>query len=135
MKSLEIEASLQNLDQVLEFLEEQLFDAGCSMKTAMQLQLAAEEIFVNIASYAYGSGTGTARIQVEFEQAPRAVKVTFTDAGVPYDPLKKEDPDVTLSAAEREIGGLGIFITKKSVDDISYEYRDGKNILSIKKRF
>ena len=135
MKSLEIEASLQNLDQVLEFLEEQLFDAGCSMKAAMQLQLAAEEIFVNIASYAYGSGTGTARIQVEFEQAPRAVKVTFTDAGVPYDPLKKEDPDVTLSAAEREIGGLGIFITKKSVDDISYEYRDGENILTVKKYY
>ena len=135
MKSLEIEASLQNLDQVLEFLEEQLFDAGCSMKTAMQLQLAAEEIFVNIASYAYGSGTGTARIQVEFEQAPRAVKVTFTDAGVPYDPLEKEDPDVTLSAAEREIGCLGIFITKKSVDDISYEYREGKYILTLKKYY
>ena len=135
MKSLEIEASLQNLDQVLEFLEEQLFDAGCPMKTAMQLQLAAEEIFVNIASYAYGSGTGTARIQVEFEQAPRAVKVTFTDSGVPYDPLEKEDPDVTLSAAEREIGGLGIFITKKSVDDISYKYREGKNILTLKKYY
>ena len=135
MKSLEIEASLQNLDQVLEFLEEQLFDAGCSMKTAMQLQLAAEEIFVNIASYAYGPETGTAWIQVEFEQAPRAVKVTFTDAGVPYNPLEKEDPDVTLSAAEREIGGLGIFITKKSVDDISYERRDGKNILTVKKYY
>ena len=137
MKSLEIEASLQNLDQVLEFLEEQLFDAGCSMKAAMQLQLAAEaeEIFVNIASYAYGPETGTAWIQVEFEKAPRAVKVTFTDAGVPYDPLEKEDPDVTLSAAEREIGGLGIFITKKSVDDISYEYREGKNILTLKKYY
>ena len=135
MKSLEIEASVQNLNQVLEFLEEQLFEAGCPMKTVMQLQLAAEEIFVNIASYAYGPGTGTAGIQVEFEKAPRAVKVTFTDAGVPYDPLAKEDPDVTLSAAEREIGGLGIFITKKSVDDISYQNRDGKNILTIKKYY
>ena len=135
MKSLEIGASVQNLNQVLEFLEELLFEAGCPMKTAMQLQLAAEEIFVNIASYAYGPETGTAWIQVEFEKAPRAVKVTFTDAGVPYDPLEKEDPDVTLSAAEREIGGLGIFITKKSVDDISYERRDGKNILTVKKYY
>ena len=135
MKSLEIEASVQNLDQVLGFLEEQLFEAGCPMKTTMQLQLAAEELFVNIASYAYKPGTGNAVIQVEFEKAPRAVKVTFTDSGVPYDPLKKEDPDVTLCAAEREIGGLGIFITKKSVDDISYEYRDGENILTVKKYY
>ena len=135
MKELRIEASLDNLDEVMQFVDQELEGADCPIRSMMQIDLAVEEIFVNIASYAYAPGKGEAVIRVNIAGNPKIAEICFIDSGVPYDPLAKEDPDVTLSAAEREIGGLGIFITKKSVDDISYEYRDGKNILSIKKRF
>ena len=101
----------------------------------MQIALAVEEIFVNIANYAYNPGKGNATVRVEVEKDPLTVTITFIDGGVPYDPLKKDDPDVTLSAEERSIGGLGVFLVKKTMDDVSYEYKDGKNILSIKKQF
>ena len=103
------------------------------MKTQMQIDVAVEEIFVNIASYAYTPGTGSATILFEEEKDPHCAKITFIDRGVPYDPLKKADPDVTLSAEERGIGGLGIFMVKKTMDDISYVYKDEQNILTIRK--
>ena len=95
--------------------------------------LAVEEIFVNIASYAYAPGKGKALVRVEVSGTPVRVTVTFVDGGVPYDSLAKDDPDVTLSAAEREIGGLGIFLTRQVMDDVAYEYKDGKNIMTLKK--
>ena len=85
--------------------------------------------------YAYHPSTGPASICVDVEENPLQVSISFADNGVPYDPLKKEDPDIGLSADEREIGGLGIFMVKKSMDDISYQYKDGSNILTIKKKF
>jgi anti-sigma regulatory factor (Ser/Thr protein kinase) len=103
------------------------------MKARMQIGLAAEEIFVNIAHYAYSPLSGSATVRVEFFEDPLCVSITFMDHGVPYDPLKHRDPDVLLSAAEREIGGLGIFMTKKVMDDVAYEYRNGQNILTLKK--
>ena len=103
------------------------------MKQQMQIDIAAEEIFVNIAHYAYTPGTGEATICVELYQDPSAIEITFIDQGVPYDPLAKPDPDVTLSAKERKIGGLGIFMVKKSMDEVRYEYLDGCNVLTIKK--
>ena len=103
------------------------------MKAQMQISVAVEEIFVNIASYAYAPDKGSATVCVEVSGDPVTVTITFVDRGVPYDPLAKEDPDVTLSADERGIGGLGIFMTKKIMDDVAYEYRDGKNILTLKK--
>ena len=99
----------------------------------MQIDVAVEEIFVNIANYAYNPDIGSAGITVETQEDPLSVVITFTDGGVPYDPLKKPDPDVTLPAEERQIGGLGIYMVKKSMDDISYDYKDGKNILTLKK--
>ena len=99
----------------------------------MQIDIAVEELFVNIAHYAYGDGTGTVQIQIEITAAPLSAVITFSDSGVPYDPLKRTDPDVTLSAEERTVGGLGIYMVKKSMDSIDYEYKDGKNILRIKK--
>lgn len=130
---LEVEAAVENLDAVQSFIEEQLEAAGCPMKAKMQIGLAAEEIFVNIASYAYTQKRGKATVRVEVSGEPVTLTITFMDHGIPYDPLAKTDPDVTLSAAEREIGGLGIFITKKTMDDVSYEYSDGRNILKLKK--
>ena len=105
-----------------------------SPKARMQIELAVEEIFVNIANYAYAPEIGRATVRVVVSDEPLTVTITFLDRGVPYDPLKKDDPDVTLSAADREIGGLGIFMTKKVMDDVSYEYKDGQNILTLKKR-
>jgi anti-sigma regulatory factor (Ser/Thr protein kinase) len=76
---------------------------------------------------------GEATVRVEVIEDPLAVVITFIDKGVPYDPLAKADPDITLSAEERDIGGLGVYMVKKSMDDIIYEYKDGQNILKIKK--
>lgn len=131
MKELVIEARTENLDEVLAFVDGELEKHDCNMKVQMQIDIAVEEIFVNIAHYAYDPAVGKATIRVEVTD--NTVSLTFVDNGIPYDPLAKEDPDVTLSAEERQIGGLGIFMVKKSMDDISYEYKDGQNILTFSK--
>ena len=133
MKELELEALTDNLPQVISFVDEQLEAADCPMKIQMQIDIAVEEIFVNIAHYAYNPDVGTAKVRVEVLGEPPAVDITFIDNVIPYDPLAKADPDVTLSAEERQIGGLGIFMVKKSMDDVKYEYLDGHNILTLKK--
>lgn len=133
MAELSIVAKTEKLEEVLAFVDEQLEQAGCTTKVQMQIDLAVEEIFVNISKYAYNPEIGWATINIEVTQNPLSVKLTFADKGVPYDPLKKEDPDVTLSAQERNIGGLGIFLVKKNMDDVCYEYKDGQNILSLRK--
>ena len=118
----------------LAFIDERLEALSCPMKTQMQIDVAAEELFVNVANYAYAPQTGKVTLRFEKTQDPLAVKITFIDGGVPYDPLAKEDPDVTLSADERPIGGLGIFMVKKTMDDVQYEYKDGKNRLTVTKK-
>ena len=133
MKRLEINAEVSNLAAVSAFVDEQLEAADCSMKSQMQIDLAIEEIFVNIASYAYAPGKGKAVISVDISE-DRTASIIFEDSGVPYDPLAKEDPDITLSAQERAVGGLGIFMVKKSMDDMKYEYSEGKNILTLVKK-
>lgn len=135
MKELKIDALTQNLDQVIAFLEEELEAMDCPMKTMLQIDVAVEEIYVNIASYAYTSGVGYAIIRVEGLKDPDGVSITFIDEGIPYNPLEKADPDVTLAAEERQIGGLGIYMVKKSMDNMEYERTDGKNILTITKKF
>jgi uncharacterized protein (TIGR02172 family) len=132
-QELDLEAVPDNLNQVLGFIEENLDRMGCSMKAQMQIAIAVEELFINICRYAYAPDTGRAKIRLEFKEDPTRAFITFIDQGVPYDPLAKDDPDVTLSADERPIGGLGIFMVKKSMDDMFYEYKDGSNILTIVK--
>lgn len=134
MSELTLEARLENLQQVLSFVDGQLEALDCPMKAQMQIDVAVEELFVNIASYAYQLGVGFATVRLETEQEPLTVVITFIDRGMPYDPLAKADPDVTLSAEEREIGGLGIYMVKKSMDGIAYQYQDGQNILTIRKK-
>lgn len=131
---LEIEADKENLPEVLSFIEEHVEPLGLSEKGKMQLDLAAEEIFVNIANYAYAPEHGMARILVETDETMNEAVITFSDEGRPFDPTKKADPSVSLSADERTPGGLGIFLTKKLMDGFSYEYRDGKNILKLTKK-
>ena len=133
MKELKIEATPQNLDSVIQFVDEQLEEYGCGMKQQMAIDLAVEELFVNIAHYAYNPDTGYASVLVDVIKDPLSVEITFIDNGKPYDPLAKSDPDTSLSVEDRPIGGMGIFIVKKSMDLVNYEYKDGKNILTIKK--
>lgn len=135
MEKITVEAATDNLQQVIDFATELLEMHDCPMKAVMQMELVIEEIFVNVSSYAYHPGVGDVTICVEFAENPSAVEITFIDGGKPYNPLEKDDPDTTLGIDEREIGGLGIFLVKKNVDDISYEYADGKNILRVKKFF
>ena len=130
---LEIEAADENLEEVLAFIEEKLEAFGCPPKKLMQIRLASEEIFVNIAHYAYAPDKGKAKVRVEVTEDPVTVSITFIDKGVPYDPLAKEDPNIHLDADERQIGGLGIFLVKQTMDDVNYEYKDGQNILTLKK--
>ena len=133
MKELNIAATVENIETVTDFVNEQLEALDCPMKAQMQIDIAIDELFGNIAHYAYNPEIGKATVRVEVIEDPLAVTITFIDNGVPYDPLAKADPDTTLSAEEREIGGLGIYMVKKSMDDITYEYKDGQNILTIKK--
>ncbi|MCC8015687.1 MAG: ATP-binding protein [Eubacterium sp.] len=133
MKELSVDAVVENIETVTDFVNEQLEAYDCPMKAQVQIDVAIDELFGNIVHYAYHPEVGPATVRVEVTEDPLAVIITFIDNGVPYDPLKTADPDITLSAEERQIGGLGIYIVKKSMDEITYEYKDGRNILRIKK--
>lgn len=129
---LTVEAKTENLDKVLAFVENRLEEADCSVKVRTQICVAAEEIFVNIASYAYSPGTGEAVIGVSADGETAVIE--FRDRGIPFDPLAKADPDVTLPAEERGIGGLGIYMVKKTMDEVLYRFENGENILTIRKK-
>ena len=134
MAELIIDAEVGNLEKVFDFIHTQLEGVDCSPRELMQIELAVDEIFVNIANYAYDKRGGKAKISCFVKRDPIGIEISFEDSGVKYDPLSAEDPDVTLSAQERQIGGLGIFLTKKSMDELAYEYSEGRNILTMKKK-
>ena len=127
-------AKLDALNDVLGFVEETLEGYECPMKVQTAICVAIEEIFVNVAHYAYGDGEGDMTLDIGFDEASRTVTFRMADKGVPFDPLKKPDPDITLSAEDREIGGLGIFITKKTMNEVTYAYENGENILTMTKK-
>lgn len=135
MKEIKVQASIDNLDAVNEMIDGVLDENGCNMKIKMQIDISVEELFVNIASYAYGDGMGEATVSIDVLDDPRRAVISFMDSGEPFDPLAKPDPDITLGVEERKIGGLGIYMVKKSMDDVKYEYKDGLNILKIVKNF
>lgn len=135
MEKITVDATIDNLQTVTDFATNYLEEHSCPMKVAMQIELVIEEVFVNIASYAYHPEIGPATFCLEFEENPAAVLMTFIDGGRPYNPLERTDPDTTLGIEERDEGGWGIFLVKKNVDEITYEYEDGKNILRMKKIF
>ena len=134
MKTLTLEATVENISRVTAFIDEALEALDCPMKAQMQIDVAIDEVFANIASSAYAPDTGSATVNFAFDAPTRTASVTFVDSGVAYDPLQKADPDITLSAEEREIGGLGIFLVKKTMDAVEYERRDGQNVLTIRKK-
>ncbi len=133
MKELTLEAAVENIHKVTEFVNAELDQLNCPKKARFQIDVAIDELFGNIAKYAYNPRTGQATVRVEVVREPLSVEITFIDDGKAYNPLEKTDPDVSLSAEEREIGGLGIYMVKKSMDAIRYQYENGKNILRIKK--
>lgn len=130
---LEIPAKVENLPEVKQFIERGLKGTGCSLGILKKIHVAVEEIFVNIASYAYAPGTGPVKVCLELTGTPLKAKITFADRGIPYNPLESTDPDVTLSVADRKIGGLGIFLTKMTMDAVDYRYEGRQNILTIRK--
>ena len=128
-----IEAVVDNLNAVNLFVHKSIEQFEISKRTLMQLDLVVEEIFVNIANYAYAPNTGLVKILLNMETEPLSISLTFIDSGIPYNPLEQSDPDISLSIDDRQIGGLGIFLTKNFVDDISYQFVNGQNVLRITK--
>lgn len=133
MKEITMPAHVDSIAEITDLINEELEEHGCPLKTLTQIDIAVDEIFSNIAFYAYGGGTGEAKVAVSAHDG--LAEIVFSDSGKPYDPLTASDPDVTLSAEERKIGGLGIFIVRKTMDEVTYEYRGGMNVLTVKKRF
>ncbi len=134
MKEICIKADKNNIEEVFSFVEGELAATeGISRKDVLKLHMIVDEIFANISDYAYGDTKGDVKVSYEYDSESDTVTITFTDEGVPYNPLSAETPDITLSAKERKAGGLGLFMVKNTVDDIRYETADGKNILILTK--
>ena len=134
MKEWTFEAKIDRIPWLTEQIDALLEGLDCPMKAQMQIDVAIDEWMANIASYAYGNGVGEVTVRFDFQPDDRTVVLTFIDSGVPYDPLAKPDPDVTLSVDKRAVGGLGIFLIKKTMDDMTYARQDGRNVLTIRKR-
>lgn len=134
MSTLTLEAKINNIPVLTDFIDQQLEALDCPMKPQMQIDVAIDEIFTNISSYAYGEGSGMATVSIDFDDATRTVTISFEDSGMPFDPLTQEEPDITLPAEQRQIGGLGIFLVKKTMDDMRYQRQGDKNVLTIEKR-
>ena len=128
-------ARVENIDPVTEMINARLEELDCPLKAQMQIDVAVDELFGNIAHYAYPEVGGDVTVRMEDDLQPPGVRITFLDRGIPYDPLAREDPDTTLAAEDRKIGGLGIFLVKKTMDAVLYDYRDGCNVLTIVKYF
>ena len=133
MKSLTVPARIDQLDAVLDFIGPELEAHNCPPKAIARLAIAAEEIFVNIARYAYAPREGEATIEISVVGEPPVAVLRFLDRGIAYNPLDKPDPDVTLSAENREVGGLGVFMAKNIVDSIHYAHEEDRNVLTLTK--
>lgn len=133
MKELTVPALVENLPTVTDFVDGVLESIGCPMKVQFQIDVVIDEIFSNICFYAYAPETGDATVQIDADEEKRCITLRFSDRGKPFNPLNGADPDISLNLEDRESGGLGVFLVKKSMDDVSYDYRDGKNILTMKK--
>ncbi len=128
-----IDAKVENVELAIDFVGEKTENLPFNVKDKHMLEIAVDEIVSNVARYAYDGKEG--KVTLKFDSDDRGISITVIDSGIPYDPLEKEDPDITLTAEERGIGGYGIFIVKKVMDEISYEYKDNKNIFTMKKNY
>ncbi len=132
MESIVLQATDENMQAVNDFIHSKL-PSECNPKLLNEIDLAVEEIYINIAHYSYAPGIGSVEILCEVAENPARLELVFKDNGVPFDPLAKKDPNITLCADERPIGGLGIFLTKKFMDSVEYKYCGKQNVLTIKK--
>ena len=134
MKEITVDAMIENMNTVTAFVDDFLNQIACPMKSRIQINIVIDEIFGNICHYAYKDSVGAVTVRVESGNTPKAVFLTFTDNGIPYNPLETEDPDITSSSEERKIGGLGIYLVKKNMDEMKYEYVNQQNRLWMEKR-
>ena len=134
MKELTIDAVIENIETVTAFVNAELEAIGCPMKAQIQLDVAIDELFGNIASYAYPDSEGNATVRVKNDRQKSEITVTLIDSGIPFDPLQAQEPDITLPTHQRKVGGLGIHMVKNSMDAVDYEYKDGQNVLTIRKK-
>ena len=134
MTELTLKAVIESIPAATAFIDEQLEALDCAMRAQMQIDVAIDELFCNIARYAYDGGDGEATVKFDFDPSDRTAMITFEDSGKPFDPLQKADPDVTLAAEDRAIGGLGIFLVKKTMDAMAYRRENDQNMLTIHKR-
>lgn len=136
-KSLVVDAVMENLDTVMDFVEIQLVQNDCPGKVVGQILVSLEELYVNVVNYAYDGSVGECEILTRIQpwESGKMLILTIRDKGKPFNPLAKGDPDITLSADERQIGGLGIYMVKKSMDEVSYENNAGYNSLTIVKKW
>ena len=134
MASITVEANVDMLDDVQSFIAHEIKTLDCHDKDFMSIEVCVEEIFVNIASYAYSPGSGETIIDCDVDKNTSEVTIVFKDGGTPFNPLEKKDADISPEALLGREGGLGIFMVKKMMDFVSYEYKDGKNILLIRKK-
>lgn len=135
LQEMTVDATVENIRTVTEFVDGILEASDCPMKAQMQIDIAIDELFGNIARYAYGDAVGQATMRAGYSPEDGAFTMVLIDRGMPYDPLAKSDPDVTLAAEDRPIGGLGVYMVKKTMDDIQYAYEDGQNILTVTKKY
>lgn len=131
--SIVIDAVDEAIDPVQDFIREKLQGYGCEKKVLQQIRLAVEEIFINIISYAYRPDIGKAEVYCEVTDEPLCVKIQFMDSGKPFDPLAQGEADTSGAMFMERPGGFGIHLVKNTMDDVEYEFKDGKNILIIKK--
>ncbi len=134
-REISLAATVENLPLVNEFVEQLLAGVTLSAKAQMQIELAVEEVFVNIANYAYGEAGGQVAVQGKILTEPAGLELVFIDGGQPYNPLSREEPDIEKKMEDRDIGGLGIFLVKKNMDEVHYAYQQEKNILTLRKYF
>lgn len=134
MDQITVRATLNEGSTIKRFITEHLEKLQCIESTRIQLLVAIDEIYSNIARYAYGGKKGTVTVQMEVGGDPNTLTVTFTDRGIAFNPLEQMEPDIRLPKTERQIGGLGLYMVRKTMDEVSYEYRDGSNILTIRKK-
>ena len=134
MKELTVDAAVENIEVVTNFINQELEKLNCPVKAQTQIAIAIDELFGNIARYAYSPEIGKATVRFSIEEDPLAVTITFIDNGVPFDPLQRAEPDTHAALQDRPIGGLGIFLVKKTMNMVEYSYENGQNILTIKKQ-
>ena len=134
MQSITTEAKMENIERITVFMDREMEKINCPARQQIQIRIAIDEIVSNIVRYAYRQETGTVTVQFDYNESDRSILLTFSDKGFPFDPLQQAAPDITLPAEKRKIGGLGILLVRKTMDEVSYVRENGKNILRIKKK-